>query len=121
MFTFAGFHHRTSGGRSSILTRDGAIGHFSTVTVSNGGADHIHSPRRAVLHHAVTISKQRLANRVAGLSSERMQEVCAALRFSLGCGWAAIAPGHLGNVWELSGRQSPHLPPAPSEGSADAF
>jgi mRNA-degrading endonuclease toxin of MazEF toxin-antitoxin module len=37
------------------------------------------------LHNAVTVSQQRLTKRVASLSQARMQEVCSALRFSLGC------------------------------------
>jgi mRNA-degrading endonuclease toxin of MazEF toxin-antitoxin module len=37
------------------------------------------------LHNAVTVSQERLSKRVASLSNERMQEVCSALRFSLGC------------------------------------
>jgi mRNA-degrading endonuclease toxin of MazEF toxin-antitoxin module len=37
------------------------------------------------LHHAVTVSQNRLGRRVAQLSSLRMSEICAALRFSLGC------------------------------------
>jgi len=37
------------------------------------------------LHNAVTVLRQRLGKRVAQLSSTRMNEVCAALRFSLGC------------------------------------
>jgi hypothetical protein len=43
------------------------------------------SPCAVNLHHAVTVSQQRLGKRVAQLSSARMNEVCAALRFSLGC------------------------------------
>ena len=44
--------------------------------------------RRCVvdLHNAVTVSQERLANRITSLSEERMHEVCIALRFSLGCG-----------------------------------
>ena len=38
------------------------------------------------LHNTVTMSQERLGSRVSGLSAARMQEVCAALRFSLGCG-----------------------------------
>jgi len=38
------------------------------------------------LHNAVTVSQARLGRRVATLSAGRMQEVRAALRFSLGCG-----------------------------------
>jgi len=37
------------------------------------------------LHNAVTIPQQRLGKRVARLSSARMSQICAALRFSLGC------------------------------------
>jgi mRNA-degrading endonuclease toxin of MazEF toxin-antitoxin module len=38
------------------------------------------------LHNAVTVSQERLGKRVASLRDERMQEICAALRFSFGCG-----------------------------------
>jgi mRNA-degrading endonuclease toxin of MazEF toxin-antitoxin module len=37
------------------------------------------------LHNAVTVSQERLGKRLLQLSSMRMNEVCAALRFSLGC------------------------------------
>jgi hypothetical protein len=37
------------------------------------------------LHNAVTVSQQRMGKRVAQLSPARMNEVCAALRFSLCC------------------------------------
>jgi mRNA-degrading endonuclease toxin of MazEF toxin-antitoxin module len=37
------------------------------------------------LHNAVTVSQQCLGKRVAQLSPARMNEVCAALRFSLAC------------------------------------
>jgi len=37
------------------------------------------------LPNAVTVSQQRPGKRVAQLSSARMNEVCATLRFSLGC------------------------------------
>src|SRR5260370_40735807 len=47
--------------------------------------DGMKSPCAVNLHHAVTVSQQRLGKRVAQLSSARMNEVCAALRFSLGC------------------------------------
>jgi mRNA interferase MazF len=43
------------------------------------------SPCAVNLHNAVTVSQQRLGKRVTQLSSARMNEVCAALRFSLGC------------------------------------
>jgi mRNA interferase MazF len=38
------------------------------------------------LHNAVTLTQARLGRRVSSLSTARMHEVCAALRFSLGCG-----------------------------------
>ena len=83
-----------------ILTRDSAIGHLATVTVApitstvrdvpsevKLDVDDGMKGRCAVnLHNAVTITQERLGKRVASLSHERMQEVCAALRFSLGCG-----------------------------------
>jgi hypothetical protein len=47
--------------------------------------DCMKSPCAVNLHNAVTVSQQRLGKRVAQLSSARMNEVCAALRFSLGC------------------------------------
>jgi mRNA-degrading endonuclease toxin of MazEF toxin-antitoxin module len=37
------------------------------------------------LHNAVTVSQERLGARVSHLSSMRMNEICAALSFSLGC------------------------------------
>ena len=43
------------------------------------------------LHNAVTVSQQRLGKRVAQLSSAQMNEVCAALRFSLGCDANSLA------------------------------
>ena len=82
-----------------VLTRDSAIQYLSSVTVApvtstirgvpsevlldeEDGMKH----RCAVnLHHAVTVSQQRLGNRVARLGPGRMSEICSALRFSLGC------------------------------------
>ena len=55
-----------------VLTRDGAITYWST------SRPHLSHPRFAAYH-------QRLGKRVAQLSSARMNEVRAALRFSLGC------------------------------------
>jgi hypothetical protein len=49
------------------------------------GGGGMKSPCAVNLHNAVTVSQQRLGKRVAQLSSARMNEVCAALRFSLGC------------------------------------
>ena len=47
--------------------------------------DGMKSPCAVNLHNAVTVPPQRLGKRVAQLSYARMNEVCAALRFSLGC------------------------------------
>ena len=47
--------------------------------------DGIRTPCAVNLHNAVTVSQGRLGKRVAQLSSARMHEVCAALRFALGC------------------------------------
>jgi mRNA interferase MazF len=82
-----------------VLTRDSAIAYLSTVTVAPvtsavrgvpsevllGEQDGIKAPCAVNLHNAVTISQARLGRRVARLGSSRMEEVCAALRFSLGC------------------------------------
>ena len=82
-----------------ILTRGSALDYLSTVTVApitstvrdvpsemildaDDGMKH----RCAVnLHNVITVSQERLGKRVASLSEQRMQEVCTALRFSLGC------------------------------------
>ena len=82
-----------------ILTRGVAIGHLATVTVAPITSTIRSVPSEVILdvddgmksrcavnlHNAVTVSQLRLTRRVASLSAERMQEVCAALRFSLGC------------------------------------
>jgi mRNA interferase MazF len=86
-----------------ILIRDSAIGHLSTVTVAPITSTIRDVPSEVMLdvmldvqdgmkgqcvvnlHNAVTISQERLGKRVARLSVQRMQEICLALRFSLGC------------------------------------
>jgi mRNA interferase MazF len=82
-----------------VLTRDSAITYLSTVTVAPitstirgvpsevvlNEEDGMKSPCAVNLHNAVTVSQQRLGKRVGQLTSVRMNEVCAALRFSLGC------------------------------------
>jgi mRNA interferase MazF len=83
-----------------VLTRDSAIGHLGTVTVAPITSTIRGVPSEVILdiddgmkgrcavnlHNAVTVAQARLGRRVGNLSAERMQEVCAALRFSLGCG-----------------------------------
>jgi mRNA interferase MazF len=82
-----------------VLTRDSAISYLSTVTVAPitstirgvpsevvlGEEDGMKASCAVNLHNAVTISQDRLGRRVGQLNSSRMGEVCAALRFSLGC------------------------------------
>ena len=82
-----------------VLTRDSAIGHLATVTVAPITSTIRGVPSEVILdiddgmkgrcavnlHNAVTVAKARLERRVANLSERRMQEVCSALRFSLGC------------------------------------
>jgi mRNA interferase MazF len=82
-----------------VLTRDSAIAYLSTVTVAPLTSTIRGVPSQVVLdeedgmkaacavnlHNAVTISQQRLGRRVARLGPLRMSEICAALRFSLGC------------------------------------
>lgn len=82
-----------------VLTRDSAIPYLSTVTVAPvtstirgvpsevrlDESDGMKGPCAVNLHNAVTVFRGRLGRRVARLSDERLGEVCAALRFSLGC------------------------------------
>jgi mRNA interferase MazF len=82
-----------------VLTRDSAIAYLSTVTVAPitsairgvpseivlSEEDGMKASCAVNLHNAVTVSQDRLGKRVAQLSSVRMNEICAALRFSLGC------------------------------------
>ena len=82
-----------------VLTRNSAIAYLSTVTVAPITSTIRGVPSEVVLseedgmktrcavnlHNAVTVSQHRLGKRVAQLNSLRMNEICAALRFSLGC------------------------------------
>ncbi|HVI07558.1 MAG TPA: type II toxin-antitoxin system PemK/MazF family toxin [Candidatus Binatia bacterium] len=82
-----------------VLTRSSALSYLSTVTVAPVTStirgvpsevalnqdDGMKAPCAVNLHNAVTVSQQRLGRRIAHLSSLRMDEICAALRFSLGC------------------------------------
>ena len=82
-----------------VLTRDSAIAYLSTVSVAPitsairgvpsevvlGEDDGMKATCAVNLHNTITVSQDRLGKRVARLSSVRMTEICAALRFSLGC------------------------------------
>jgi mRNA interferase MazF len=83
-----------------VLTRASAISHLATVTVAPITSTVRGVPSEVVLdiedgmkghcavnlHNAVTVAQVRLGRRVSNLNAARMEEVCAALRFSLGCG-----------------------------------
>lgn len=82
-----------------VLTRDSAIAYLSTVTIAPitstirgvpsevvlSDEDGMKTSCAVNLHNAVTVTQERLGRRVAQLHSRRMNEICAALRFSLGC------------------------------------
>ncbi len=82
-----------------VLTRDSAIAYLANVTVAPitsiirgvpsevalGSDDGMRTPCVVNLHNAVTVAKDRLGKRVAQLYPSRMNEICAALRFALGC------------------------------------
>jgi mRNA interferase MazF len=82
-----------------VLTRESSISRLSRVTVapitsSQRGVpsevtlnedDGLKGPCAVNLHNLVTVSRENLGKRVAQLSPKRMSEICAALRFSLGC------------------------------------
>jgi mRNA interferase MazF len=82
-----------------VLTRESAIGHLATVTVAPITSTIRGVPSEVILdvddgmkgtcavnlHNAVTLAQTRLGRRVSKLSAARLREVCAALRFSLGC------------------------------------
>jgi mRNA interferase MazF len=82
-----------------VLTRPSALGYLSGVTVAPitrtirgvpsevllTEADGMKSPCAVNLHNLVTVSKSHLGRRVATLTPERMNEICAALGFALGC------------------------------------
>ncbi len=81
------------------LTRDSAIDYLATVTVApitSAGRgvpsevalsveDGMKAPCVVNLHNTVTVHQERLGKRVAKLSEARMEQICASLRFALGC------------------------------------
>lgn len=82
-----------------VLTRDSALAYLGTVTVAPitstirgvpsevilNEEDGMKAPCAVNLHNPVTVTQDRLGRRMAQLSALRMHEICAALRFSLGC------------------------------------
>jgi mRNA interferase MazF len=82
-----------------ILTRDSAVPYLSSATVAPitstvrgvpsevrlDSDDGMKAPCAVNLHNVITVSQHRLGKRVAQLNSMRMKEICAAMRFALGC------------------------------------
>ena len=82
-----------------LLTRDSVIRYLATVTVAPitsairgvpsevalSEEDGMKGACAVNLHNAITVSQRRLGKRVARLGSLRMNQICAALWFSLGC------------------------------------
>ena len=82
-----------------VLTRDTAIPRLSRVTVAPitstlrgvpsevalDEEDGMKGPCGVNLHNLVTVSQHLLGRRLSQLSPHRMNQICAALRFSLGC------------------------------------
>lgn len=82
-----------------VLTRDSAVPYLSTVTVAPitssvrgvpsevllNEEDGMKTTCAVNLHNAITVSQRRIGKRLAQLSSTRMSQICAALRFSVGC------------------------------------
>ena len=82
-----------------VLTRDSALAYLSTATVAPitstvrgvpsevvlNEDDGMKSACAVNLHDAITVSQERLGKRVAQLSALRMNDICGALRFVVGC------------------------------------
>ena len=82
-----------------VLTRDNAVPLLSTVTVAPitstirgvpsevrlSEEDGMKTTCVVNLHNTLTVLQEQLGKRVAQLSASRMSEICAALRYSVGC------------------------------------
>jgi mRNA interferase MazF len=82
-----------------VLTRDNAISYLASVTVAPitsairgipsevllNEDDGMKAPCAVNLHNVLTVQQSRLGKRVGRLSTLRMDEICAALAFSVGC------------------------------------
>ena len=82
-----------------VLTRTSAIPYLSRVTVAPitstirgvpsevplGPEDGMKQPCAANLHNVMSVNQTALGRVVARLNSRRMQEICGALAFALGC------------------------------------
>lgn len=82
-----------------VLTRDGAIDYLAAVTVAPvtsairgvpsevvlSEEDGMKTPCAVNLHNVITVRQSELGRRVSQLSPSRMEEICEALAFALGC------------------------------------
>ena len=82
-----------------VLTRDSAIPYLTSITVAPitssirgvpsevvlNEEDGMKGPCAINLFNTITITRAQLGRRVAQLTPDRLQELCAALRFALGC------------------------------------
>jgi mRNA interferase MazF len=82
-----------------ILTQDSAIEYLNTVTVAPitssirgigsqvilDEGDGMKAPCAVNLHNVVTVPQHHLGTRITQLSQNRMEQICAAMDFSLGC------------------------------------
>jgi mRNA interferase MazF len=82
-----------------VLTNDDVIAHLNNVTVAPISStirgvpsevildeeDGMKAPCAVNLHNTSTVPQERMGKRVARLSAHRMNQICAALAFSIGC------------------------------------
>jgi mRNA interferase MazF len=82
-----------------VLTRDSILDHLGRVTVAPvtstvrgvasevllGIEDGMKSPCAVNLHNIITVPKDRLGRCVARLEGRRIDDICAAIAFALGC------------------------------------
>ncbi len=82
-----------------VLTRNSGLGYLSSVTVAPvtssirgvpsevllDETDGMKRPCAVNLHNLITVSQRHLGRSIAFLSTDRMEQVCAALAFALGC------------------------------------
>jgi len=82
-----------------VLTRASIVDHLARVTVAPvtstirgvasevalGTEDGLKQPCAINLHNIVTVPKEGLGRRVAQLNERRLDQICAAIAFALGC------------------------------------
>jgi mRNA interferase MazF len=82
-----------------VLTRDSIVDRLTRVTVAPltstirgvasevalGTDDGLKQPCAINFHNIVTVPKQGLGRRVAQLSGQRLDQICSAIAFALGC------------------------------------